>query len=89
MKCDCGEQLHTSIERIYKYGCGVLVYLSDHEGRGIGLAKKLEAYNLQSNAVASTPTAPNRALGFGDDQRVTTLVPLQSYAKAWLFVDWS
>jgi 3,4-dihydroxy 2-butanone 4-phosphate synthase/GTP cyclohydrolase II len=47
LRCDCGSQLETSFRRIAEAGRGVVVYLRGHEGRGIGLAHKLQAYNLQ------------------------------------------
>ena len=46
-RCDCGPQLDEALERIVKEGCGVVVYLRGHEGRGIGLVAKLQAYQLQ------------------------------------------
>ncbi|GGG21097.1 riboflavin biosynthesis protein RibBA [Rhodococcoides trifolii] len=46
LRCECGPQLTTALERISRDG-GVLVYLRGHEGRGIGLLKKLAAYRLQ------------------------------------------
>ncbi|MFD3698627.1 bifunctional 3,4-dihydroxy-2-butanone-4-phosphate synthase/GTP cyclohydrolase II [Streptomyces sp. NPDC058646] len=46
-RCDCGPQLHASMERIQAEGRGVVVYLRGHEGRGIGLLSKLRAYELQ------------------------------------------
>ncbi|MFE0580064.1 MULTISPECIES: bifunctional 3,4-dihydroxy-2-butanone-4-phosphate synthase/GTP cyclohydrolase II [unclassified Streptomyces] len=46
-RCDCGPQLHASMERIRTEGRGVVVYLRGHEGRGIGLLSKLRAYELQ------------------------------------------
>jgi 3,4-dihydroxy 2-butanone 4-phosphate synthase/GTP cyclohydrolase II len=46
-RCDCGSQLDDALRAIAAAGRGVLVYLRGHEGRGIGLAHKLAAYNLQ------------------------------------------
>ena len=46
-RCDCGPQLHEAMERIVEEGRGVVVYLRGHEGRGIGLVAKLQAYQLQ------------------------------------------
>jgi len=46
-RCDCGPQLEEALERIVAEGRGVLVYLRGHEGRGIGLVAKLQAYQLQ------------------------------------------
>jgi 3,4-dihydroxy 2-butanone 4-phosphate synthase/GTP cyclohydrolase II len=47
LRCDCGTQLHTALERIAQEGAGVLVYLRGHEGRGIGIGHKIAAYSLQ------------------------------------------
>lgn len=46
-RCDCGAQLDDALRAIVNAGRGVVVYLRGHEGRGIGLAHKLAAYNLQ------------------------------------------
>lgn len=46
-RCDCGPQLREALSRIAAEGCGVVVYLRGHEGRGIGLLAKLQAYQLQ------------------------------------------
>ena len=46
-RCDCGPQLDEALERVVKEGRGVVVYLRGHEGRGIGLVAKLQAYQLQ------------------------------------------
>ena len=46
-RCDCGAQLDDSMAMIAAEGRGIVVYLRGHEGRGIGLAHKLQAYNLQ------------------------------------------
>lgn len=47
LRCDCGAQLDAALAKIAAEGRGVLVYLRGHEGRGIGLTRKLHAYQLQ------------------------------------------
>jgi 3,4-dihydroxy 2-butanone 4-phosphate synthase/GTP cyclohydrolase II len=47
LRCDCGPQLRAAVELIEGEGRGVLIYLRGHEGRGIGLAHKIRAYQLQ------------------------------------------
>jgi 3,4-dihydroxy 2-butanone 4-phosphate synthase/GTP cyclohydrolase II len=67
LRCDCGTQLRQAAREIAAEGRGVLVYATDHEGRGLGLVNKLRAYMLQEDGEDTIDA--NRHLGLPPDAR--------------------
>lgn len=68
LRCECGTQLRSAVEAIADAGCGVLVYLRGHEGRGIGLVAKVRTHVLQDEQGLDTVDSAT-ALGLPVDVR--------------------
>jgi GTP cyclohydrolase II len=67
LRCDCQSQLHHALTRIAQNKNGAVIYLKNHEGRGIGISNKIKAYHLQEQGLNTYEA--NEALGLPADDR--------------------
>jgi len=65
-RCDCGDQLQLAVKHLQDAGAGIILYLAQ-EGRGVGLANKMRAYQMQDDGLDTIDA--NTSLGFEDDER--------------------
>jgi GTP cyclohydrolase II len=65
-RCDCGDQLQLAVKHLQDAGAGIILYVAQ-EGRGVGLANKMRAYQMQDDGLDTIDA--NTSLGFEDDER--------------------
>jgi GTP cyclohydrolase II len=87
-RCDCGDQLQLAIDRLQEAGAGIILYLAQ-EGRGVGLANKMRAYQMQDDGLDTVDA--NTSLGFEDDERdygiAARMLQLLGYRSAVLLTN--